>query len=146
MCCHSLLQGIFPTVGSNPGLQHCRQILYCLSHQGSPNQPYLNKIMFKKKKTNPLWSTQLVSVSPMVFPLPIPPPPGDPDRHVQAPSAPGDPTAEQEPGAQDRGGRLQRAAQPQHPGAVRQPADDGAHAGLRVPVQAARALAAEQPH
>ena len=32
----SLLQGIFPTQGSNPGLPHCRQILYCLSHQGSP--------------------------------------------------------------------------------------------------------------
>ena len=30
------LQGIFPTQGSNPGLLHCRQILYCLSHQGSP--------------------------------------------------------------------------------------------------------------
>ena len=26
--CHSLLQGIFPTQGSNPGLRHCRQILY----------------------------------------------------------------------------------------------------------------------
>ena len=32
----SLLQGIFPTQGSNPGLQHCRRILYQLSHQGSP--------------------------------------------------------------------------------------------------------------
>ena len=32
----SLLQGIFPTQGSNPGLQHCRRILYKLSHQGSP--------------------------------------------------------------------------------------------------------------
>ena len=32
----SLLQGIFPTQGSNPGLPHCRQILYQLSHQGSP--------------------------------------------------------------------------------------------------------------
>ena len=30
------LQGIFPTQGSNPGLLHCRQILYQLSHQGSP--------------------------------------------------------------------------------------------------------------
>ena len=29
----SLLQGIFPTQGSNPGLPHCRQILYRLSHQ-----------------------------------------------------------------------------------------------------------------
>ena len=34
--CHTLLQGIFPIQGSNPGLPHCRQILYCLSHQGSP--------------------------------------------------------------------------------------------------------------
>ena len=32
----SLLQGIFPTQGPNPGLLHWRQILYCLSHQGSP--------------------------------------------------------------------------------------------------------------
>ena len=32
----SLLQGIFPTQGSNPGLLHCRQILYPLSPQGSP--------------------------------------------------------------------------------------------------------------
>ena len=31
--CHALLQGIFPTQGSNPGLPHCRWILYCLSHQ-----------------------------------------------------------------------------------------------------------------
>ena len=34
--CHALLQGIFPTQGSNPGLLLYRQILYCLSHQGSP--------------------------------------------------------------------------------------------------------------
>ena len=33
---HSLLQGIFPTQGSNPGLPHCRWILYQLSHKGSP--------------------------------------------------------------------------------------------------------------
>ena len=30
----SLLQGIFPTQGLNPGLPHCRQILYQLSHKG----------------------------------------------------------------------------------------------------------------
>ena len=29
----SLLQGIFPTQGSNPGLPHCRRTLYQLSHQ-----------------------------------------------------------------------------------------------------------------
>ena len=32
----SFLQGIFPTQGLNPGLLHCRQILYQLSHKGSP--------------------------------------------------------------------------------------------------------------
>ena len=32
----SLLQGIFPTQGSNSGLPLCRWILYLLSHQGSP--------------------------------------------------------------------------------------------------------------
>ena len=42
----SLLQGIFPTQRSNPGLLHCRQILYHLSHQGSWIQYhmyYINK-------------------------------------------------------------------------------------------------------
>ena len=32
----SFLQGIFPTQGLNSGLPHCRQILYQLSHKGSP--------------------------------------------------------------------------------------------------------------
>ena len=32
----SLLHGIFPNQGSNPGLPHCRQILYQLSHKESP--------------------------------------------------------------------------------------------------------------
>ena len=36
VCCH-VLQGIFPIQGSNSGLPYCRQILYFLSHQGSPN-------------------------------------------------------------------------------------------------------------
>ena len=34
---HALLQGIFPTQGSNLGLLHCRQILYYLSPRGSPS-------------------------------------------------------------------------------------------------------------
>ena len=33
-----LLQGIFPIQGSNPGLLHCRQVLYQLSHKGSPRK------------------------------------------------------------------------------------------------------------
>ena len=38
MGCHFLLQEIFPTEGLNPGLLHCRQTLYHLSHQGSPEE------------------------------------------------------------------------------------------------------------
>ena len=34
--CHAHLQVIFPTRGLNPDLLHCRRILFCLSHQGSP--------------------------------------------------------------------------------------------------------------
>ena len=42
-CWHFLLQGMFPTLGLNPGLLHCKQILYYLNHQGfeDPN-PNLN--------------------------------------------------------------------------------------------------------
>ena len=36
MGCHFLLQRIFLTQGLNSGLMHCTQILYQLSHQGSP--------------------------------------------------------------------------------------------------------------
>ena len=42
MSCHFLLQGIFPTPGSNPGLLHCRQIRYHLSHQGRPKPTALD--------------------------------------------------------------------------------------------------------
>ena len=48
----SLLQGIFPTQRSNPGLSHCRQILYQLSHKGSPSairvvsSAYLSLLIF----------------------------------------------------------------------------------------------------
>ena len=34
----SLLQGIFPTQGSNPGLLNCKRILYHLNHKGSPRK------------------------------------------------------------------------------------------------------------
>ena len=40
--CHFLLQEIFLTQGSNLHLQHCRWILYHLSHQGHPKL----KVMF----------------------------------------------------------------------------------------------------
>ena len=48
--CHFLLQGIFPTQGSNPGLSHCRQTLYHLSRQGSPK----DKVSFNSWFHSPL--------------------------------------------------------------------------------------------
>ena len=47
MGCHDLFQGIFPTQGSNPGLPHCRRILYHLSHQGSPSNEYSGSISLR---------------------------------------------------------------------------------------------------
>ena len=43
--CHSLLQGTFPTQGSNPFLLHGRQILYRLSHLPCPNRNKVNVIL-----------------------------------------------------------------------------------------------------
>ena len=48
-CC-SLLQGILPTQGSNPGIPHYRQILYHLSHQGSL---YMNHIFIHSSVVGP---------------------------------------------------------------------------------------------
>ena len=59
--CHSLLQGIFPTQRLNPGLLHCRQILYCLSHQGSPGEKL--SIDIKKK----VWTLRSADLSSNVF-------------------------------------------------------------------------------
>ena len=47
--CHALFQGIFPNQGLNPHLLHCRRILYCLSHQGSPRM-FITFIFDKTKK------------------------------------------------------------------------------------------------
>ena len=45
----SLLQGIFPTQGSNPGPPHCRQILYQLSHKGSSGSRTIRWVGVKAK-------------------------------------------------------------------------------------------------
>ena len=42
----SLLQGIFSTQGSNPGLPHSLHILYQLSHQGSPQESWSGQPIF----------------------------------------------------------------------------------------------------
>ena len=52
--CHALLQGIFPTQGSNPGLLHCRRILYRLSHQGSQKTQWVFPKL-KVKWTDKIW-------------------------------------------------------------------------------------------
>ena len=48
----SLLQGIFPTQGSNPDLPHCRQILYQLSDPGSSKFTSLQWLLFQKMNPN----------------------------------------------------------------------------------------------
>ena len=53
----SLLQGIFPTKGLNPGSPHCRRILYQLSHKGSPKST-----MFLKKKKKKKKNTQIITI------------------------------------------------------------------------------------
>ena len=50
---HSLLQVIFPSQGSNPGLLHCRQILYHLSYQGSHLSYMLKHLKVKVAQSCP---------------------------------------------------------------------------------------------
>ena len=57
---HFLLQEIFPTQGLNPGLPHCRQTLYRLSHQGSPKlemimEPVVDEIQPVHSKGDQSW-------------------------------------------------------------------------------------------
>ena len=59
--CHFLLQRTFPTQGSNPGLLHCRQMLYHLSHQGN-----LDSILKSRDIT---LTTKVRLVKAMVFPV-----------------------------------------------------------------------------
>ena len=49
----SLLQGIFPTQGLNPGLPHCRPILYQLSHKGRPRILEWVAYPFSSESPNP---------------------------------------------------------------------------------------------
>ena len=56
----SLLQGIFPTQGSNPGLLHCRQILYQLSYKGSPRRLGWVAYPFSSRSS---WPRNLTGVS-----------------------------------------------------------------------------------
>ena len=53
--CHFLLQRIFSTQGSNPGLLHCRQTFYCLSHQGSLNMEKAPQVSAPHTSLLSLW-------------------------------------------------------------------------------------------
>ena len=55
--CHAFLQGILPTQGSKPGLLHCGQILYRLSHQGRPT----HHVSFSKNAVN-LFTPKLILI------------------------------------------------------------------------------------
>ena len=60
LVCHALLQGIFPIQGSNPGLPHCRWILYHMSYRGSVTWMQLYAtVFFLSQKRN----TQLTQVN-----------------------------------------------------------------------------------
>ena len=70
-----LLQGILPTQGSNPGLLHCRQILFQLSYKGSPQTPRCSVIssthntLISQHADLVLWvpSTWALFISPLVI-------------------------------------------------------------------------------
>jgi len=51
--CYALLQGTFPTQGSNPGVRHCREIIHCLNHQGSPRILAWGAYHFSRDLFNP---------------------------------------------------------------------------------------------
>ena len=55
----SLLQGIFPTQGSNLGLPHCRLILYQLRHKGSPK--YRVKLI-TSHEPHPQWLDYIIPI------------------------------------------------------------------------------------
>ena len=63
----SLLQGIFPTQGLNPGLPHCRQILYQLSHQGSPRILEWVAYPFSSRSSQPRNQTRVSCIAGWFF-------------------------------------------------------------------------------
>ena len=59
----SLLQQILPTKGSNPGLLHCRWILYQLSHKGSPRILEWVAFPFSSRSSQPRDRTQVSCIA-----------------------------------------------------------------------------------
>ena len=63
----SLLQGIFPTQGSNPGLPHCRQILCQLSHKESPRRLEWVAYPFSNRSFQPRNQTRVSCIAGRLF-------------------------------------------------------------------------------
>jgi len=63
----SLLQGIFPTQGSNPGLPHGRRILYHLSHKGSPRILEWATYPFSSRSSQPRNQTRVFCITGRLF-------------------------------------------------------------------------------
>ena len=59
----SLLQGIFPTQGSNSALQHYKWILYQLSHQASPRILEWVAFLFSRGSSQPRDWTQVFHIA-----------------------------------------------------------------------------------
>ena len=70
--CHALLQGIFPTQGSNPGLPYCRQILHHLIHQGSSRIMEWVAYPFSSTTSQPRNQTGVSSIAGELFPSWLP--------------------------------------------------------------------------
>ena len=64
----SLLQGFFPTQGSNPGLPHCRRILYQLSYKGSPNPMRSPPNLLPDAGQNLQWNRREFTLNSLNFP------------------------------------------------------------------------------
>ena len=67
---HSLLQGIFPTQGSNSGLPRCRRILYQLNHQESPTSLKVLFIFFFFSFCSSDWQISNIYISSYLL-LPV---------------------------------------------------------------------------
>ena len=63
----SILQGIFPTQGSNPGLLHCGWILYQLSHTGNPRIPEWVAYPFSSRSSWPRNWTRVFCIAGVLF-------------------------------------------------------------------------------
>ena len=64
---HSFLQGIFPTLGLNPGLLNCKWILFSLSHRGCQRISRVRSVIFLNSVSQ---SKHLVYNLPLVCKLP----------------------------------------------------------------------------